>query len=779
MTSPAESPRPPNWWRRRSLRVRIVAWFFVPAAVLFLSVAATNYFAYQDVTAVLVTERNQDLTQRSASQLSSSLDEFIEALQEVGRTMDASQPAGSSRLPALQSSGALSLFDGGVVVLDTFGSPVASYPEDTDGSFEDWTSLQVSREQVNAFLLGLVRSDRPVFSDVIGDRTEGDLTVALGVPIHGSGGELLGTTVGMFDVGPTSVSPLYARIIRLRLSQGGSVYLVDEQGQAIYHSDFRLTGTDLSAEDAVRRVLASGVGALRTTSGAGEDVVAAYAPVPGTPWGLVTEAPWSTLTSASRGYQQFLLALLALGILVPIVIVAIGIHRLMRPVDELIAAARAVGAGDLSRRVESPTGDEIGVLATSFNQMTGQVADRTRELMVLEELGRAIVNEPSDASTLPGLLADYIPAMFPDGCIEVRIFPHRTLYRSQDIAPRADAPFWEWLATQPTAQHVAPGQVPPWDTKTAAVAVVVAPILDVETKEPIGGIQLSFPSDRDMAESVLPATQSLAAQISSALHGAKVHAQELAHESVNREMALAGEIQANFLPDTLPDVPGWQLAAMLEPARTTSGDFYDVFLLPGERLGVLIADVVGKGMGAALFMALSRTLIRTFAVEPGAQPAAVLTAANRRILADTHAGLFVTVFYGVLDPDSGELTYANAGHNPAYLVDARDGDTIDELERTGVPLGILDSATWQQRSVHLAPGAVLMLYTDGITEAQDAQEGFFDEERLREIARASLGRSAAEVQEAVIARVDAFVGAAPQSDDMALVVVVRSPIGSG
>jgi len=756
-----------------------VAWFFVPAAVLFLAVAATNFFAYQDVTADLVIERNEDLTRRSASQLSSSLDEFIEALDEVGRTMDVTQPAGPSRFPALQSSGALSLFDGGVVVLDTFGSPVASYPVGSDQTFEDWTSLQLSRDQVNAFLLGLVRSDRPVFSNVLGGRTEDDLTVALGVPILGSRGELLGATVGMFDVGPTSVSPLYARIVRLRLSQGGSVYLVDERGRAIYHSDFRLTGSDLSAEDAVQRVLSSGVGALRTTSGTGEEVVAAYAPVPRTPWGLVSEAPWSTLTSASRGYQQFLLALLALGILVPIVIVGIGIHRLMRPVDELIAAARAVGAGDLSRRVESPTSDEIGVLATAFNQMTGQVADRTRELWVLEELGRAIVNEPSDASTLPDMLADYIPAMFPEGTVEVRLFPDRTLYRSRDMAPQSAPAIWEWLAAEPEALHLAPGQVPPWDTRETAMAEVVAPILDVETKHPIGGIHLLIPRDPEMAESVLPATQSLAAQIASALHGTKVHAQDLAPESVNREMMLAGAIQANFLPDTLPDVPGWQLAAMLEPARTTSGDFYDVFRLPDDRLGILIADVVGKGMGAALFMALSRTLIRTFAVEPGAQPAAVLTAANHRILADTHAGMFVTVFYGVLDPSSGELAYANAGHNPAFLVDARDGATIDELERTGVPLGILDGATWQHQQAHLAPGSVLMLYTDGITEAQDAQGAFFDEDRLREVARASLGRSATEVQEAVIARVGAFVGAAPQSDDMALVVAVREPARSG
>ena len=245
LTLPAKPSRFPDWWWRRSLRVKIIAWFFVPTALLFIAVAATNFFAYQDVTADLVIERNQDLTRRSASQLSSSLGEFTEALEEVGRTMDASQPPGPSRFPALRTSGALSMFDGGVVVLDTFGMPVASYPPDGDATFEDWSSLQVSPERVNAFLLRLVRSDRPVFSDVLGGRTEDDLTVAVGVPILGPGGELLGATVGMFDVGPTSVSALYARIVRLRLSQGGAVYLVDENGRAIYHSDFWLTGSDL------------------------------------------------------------------------------------------------------------------------------------------------------------------------------------------------------------------------------------------------------------------------------------------------------------------------------------------------------------------------------------------------------------------------------------------------------------------------------------------------------------------------------------------------------
>ena len=172
-------------------------------------------------------------------------------------------------------------------------------------------------------------------------------------------------------------------------------------------------------------------------------------------------------------------------------------------------------------------------------------------------------------------------------------------------------------------------------------------------------------------------------------------------------------------------------------------------------------------------MALSRTLIRTYAVEHDTQPELALSAANSRILADTRADLFVTVFYGVLDPTSGELTYSNAGHNPPYLYSARDGNVIQELDRTGVPLGILDGGTWQQKVVHLTPGDVLLLYTDGITEAQDAQEAFFDEERLREIVRGSLGSSAQDIQDSVIAQLGDFVGDAPQSDDITLMVVVR------
>lgn len=161
------------------------------------------------------------------------------------------------------------------------------------------------------------------------------------------------------------------------------------------------------------------------------------------------------------------------------------------------------------------------------------------------------------------------------------------------------------------------------------------------------------------------------------------------------------------------------------------------------------------------------------------QPELALGAANHRILADTSAGLFVTVFYGVLDPSSGELTYSNAGHNPPYLLSAQDGTTVRELDSTGVPLGIVDGMAWEQRVVQMDPGDVLLLYTDGITEAQNADEEFFDEERLREIVRAGLGRPAQEIQDDLIAQVDAFVDHASQSDDITVMVVVRDPTESG
>jgi sigma-B regulation protein RsbU (phosphoserine phosphatase) len=254
---------------------------------------------------------------------------------------------------------------------------------------------------------------------------------------------------------------------------------------------------------------------------------------------------------------------------------------------------------------------------------------------------------------------------------------------------------------------------------------------------------------------------------------------EDANQRFAEELALAANIQASFLPRELPPIPGWGLSATLRPARETSGDFYDLIPLNNGKFGIVIADVTDKGTAAALFMALSRTLLRTYALEYEWQPELVFRDVHRRILEDTDTKQFVTVFFGVLDPINGMLTYANAGHNPPYLFRGRNGPgasiEVQELGNTGPPLGLRICAdlTWDQAALQLDPGDVLVLYTDGITEAEDLEEEFFEEERLLEVVGANLEHSAAEIQSAILTKVQHFVGDAPQHDDITLFVVVR------
>lgn len=248
---------------------------------------------------------------------------------------------------------------------------------------------------------------------------------------------------------------------------------------------------------------------------------------------------------------------------------------------------------------------------------------------------------------------------------------------------------------------------------------------------------------------------------------------ENANKKMARELALAGQVQASFLPSKLPHIPGWQLTVDLEPVTQTSGDFYDVMPLQNGKLGILIADVVDKGVGAALYMALSWTLIRTYAAEYPTQPELVLSAVNRRILMDTSAEQFVSVFYGIIDPSTGAMTYCNAGHYPPYLLRAHNGGAVESLTGTGMVLGVEKDVKWQQASAQLAPGDVLVLYTDGITDAEDERGAFFGQERLLETVQASLGSSAQDIQDSLLTAVHNFVGNSVQFDDMALMVVMR------
>ncbi len=255
-------------------------------------------------------------------------------------------------------------------------------------------------------------------------------------------------------------------------------------------------------------------------------------------------------------------------------------------------------------------------------------------------------------------------------------------------------------------------------------------------------------------------------------------AQAAAQKKVTQELLMAAKIQGSFLPEEPPRLPGWQISVAFQPARQTSGDFYDFIPLPDGRLVIVISDVADKGMGAALYMASARSLLRAYAVEFPDQPVQVISRASRRLTTDTHGGLFVTLFYGVLDPQNGELRYVNAGHNPPYLFQPAAAPLA--LTKTGIPLGIFDNATWTEASVNLDPGALLVMYTDGVTEAIDKAEVQFGGERLIAAVEACPGKDslapgvyAAQVRDCILDGISRFRGSGPQTDDITMMVIAR------
>lgn len=249
---------------------------------------------------------------------------------------------------------------------------------------------------------------------------------------------------------------------------------------------------------------------------------------------------------------------------------------------------------------------------------------------------------------------------------------------------------------------------------------------------------------------------------------------ENANRKMALELALAGQVQASFLPDKLPLIPGWQFAVTLLPARETSGDFFDTFLLPNGRLGILVADVVDKGVSAALFMSLTYALFRTHAQVYTQEPARVFQAINEHILHNTHANQFVTAFYAILDPQTGQMVYSNAGHCPPLLAGSDRQQPPRWLMQTGIPLGLLEDRTWTQGALQMSPQDVLVLYTDGVIEAENGAGAFLGRERLLAWVQARQGNTARQIQEDLIAAIHRFVGDRHLLDDLVLLVALRA-----
>lgn len=245
------------------------------------------------------------------------------------------------------------------------------------------------------------------------------------------------------------------------------------------------------------------------------------------------------------------------------------------------------------------------------------------------------------------------------------------------------------------------------------------------------------------------------------------------------ELELARRTQAEFLPASLPDLVGWDLAASFHPAREVAGDFYDAFELSHGRIALMIGDVCDKGAGAALFMALTRSLLRAYADQACAMercPLEALVLTNGYLTRHhRYSRIFVTAWFGVLDPATGSLRYINAGHPAAVLLHC--SDAYDLLEATGPALALSADATFDQGEAQLKPGEALVIYTDGASEARNAKGILLDEERVI----AALGPpepSANALLERITAAVQQHTQGAALEDDITMLAVRRSEQGS-
>lgn len=278
----------------------------------------------------------------------------------------------------------------------------------------------------------------------------------------------------------------------------------------------------------------------------------------------------------------------------------------------------------------------------------------------------------------------------------------------------------------------------------------------------------------------------------------KVEAYSIA---LNNELEQGRQMQANFLPTQLLHRPGWEITSFFKPARQVAGDFYDVFELPGDRIGLVIADVCDKGVGAALFMALFRSLIRIFSGQISLDGVCLLdeqalsnlfsstsdeTEANtcriealeavqltNNYISHNHGetGMFATLFFGVLDPASGLLTYINAGHEPLYIIGPV--GVKETLSPSGPAVGVILHTEFKIQQTHLEPGDTLVGYTDGITDARSPSNQLFTKERLQLLLKQPVS-SASDLLEQIIADLSTHIDNAPQDDDVTLLAVRRT-----
>lgn len=378
--------------RMPRLRTVIIAWSFIPAAIILGIVALAHFASFQYLTEDLITERNHDLAVLLATQYMGEVNEMAQPLRVLASDIEIISADPLRQQTALSAArDQLWDFDAGVIVLNSEGQITAAN--------ERRLGLVGSRWADQPFFTQTLARGSLTLSDIVPAGPANRDAVIMAVPVYDDRWTLTGVVVGIVAVGMAEarVTDFYSDIRKVMLDAGSSTYLVDGAGRVIYHPETQYIGTSRAGDPVIARVQTGATGTLRATDASGQDIIASYAPVPQAPWGVIVEEDWDTLAAASQPYQRALLVLLVLGLLIPAAVVALGVRRITRPIHALIRAAQAAAGGDFSPRITARGSAEIAELAEQFNHMTGQlhesyatleqrVADRTRDLAALNAI---------------------------------------------------------------------------------------------------------------------------------------------------------------------------------------------------------------------------------------------------------------------------------------------------------------------------------------------------------------------------------------------------------
>ena len=535
-----------------------------------------------------------------------------------------------------------------------------------------------------------------------------NMTLSLGVPLLGEASEILAVAIYATDIAHA--------LGELQAGTGAEAFIVNRRGRL-------LVGADPQVWDAVRgEALLSGGAAQLLRSG---DHVFSLAvlPLEAELGNLVASLVTAQDVSAAYTEQRRVgwITLVAVGgfLLASLVALWLYLHRALSPLSDGVRVLHALARGD-TRATVTVSGeegeDELAQIAGAVNTF------RTQTLALRRHRRRALRRR-----------------------------------RQQERFIRD-----EMTRLAATLNEEARGDI------LEDLAELEAPVEVSEDESDAGDLQMMAVAFQKMTSRVARQQERLTALVAELQEALRTRTAYLA---LQRDLQLATRVQRSFLPGERYSAPGLEIHATMHTAKEVGGDFYDFFELDEHRVGIVIGDVVGKGVPASLFMAVTRTVIRATANHLAENPGQCLRIVNDTLVDASREDVFVTVFYGVYDRRDGTLVYSNGGHNPPVLVAPGRAEMLPLTG--GVALAMFDGLSYDETRVEVTAGGKLFLYTDGVTESTNAEEDEFGDQRMTENLLVSAERGPGDTIEEMLRAVESFAGTAPQFDDIAMLVLGR------